>query len=236
VTKYEVFDSATRAFWTGRDLQSQRQLESGRSDAGNRGSVTGGKHFAGLEDAVGELFEPLARRGARISFGTRAVLPGYFRRTKSWDLVVRYGNELIAAVEFKSQVGSIANNFNNRTEEAIGNAVDARKAFEAGAFGNLAPWLGFFMVIEHSPASTLVSDRDRLALFATDEAFARTSYVDRYRILADRLILEGLYDAACVVETAPGGGIFHEPDPNLSVDAFVDAIYRRVDETLRDFF
>ena len=29
---------------------------------------------------------------------------------------------LVAAVEFKSQVGSIGNNFNNRTEEALGNA------------------------------------------------------------------------------------------------------------------
>lgn len=232
MTHFDVFDSATRAFWTGRDLQSQRQLDAGKRDAGTRGAVTGGKHFDALEAAVGSLFEPLAAKGATVSFGGQAVLPGYFRRTKSWDLVVKYRGELVAAIEFKSQVGSIGNNFNNRTEEAIGNAVDARKAFSAGAFGKLEPWLGFCMVIEHSLVSSNVSDRERLALFGTDPAFARTSYVDRYRILADRLVLDRLYDAACVLETAPGEGILHEPEPTLSANAFANAIIGRVDDVI----
>lgn len=53
------------------------------------------------------------------------TLPGYFRPTKLWDLLVIYKGELIAAVELKSQVGpSFGNNFNNRTEEATGTAHD----------------------------------------------------------------------------------------------------------------
>ncbi len=32
--------------------------------------------------------------------------------------------KLLAGIEFKSQVGSFGNNYNNRTEEAIGSAAD----------------------------------------------------------------------------------------------------------------
>ena len=46
-------------------------------------------------------------------------------------------DQLIAALEFKSQVGpSFGNNFNNRTEEAIGTAHDLWTAYREGALGN----------------------------------------------------------------------------------------------------
>jgi hypothetical protein len=41
---------------------------------------------------------------------------------------------LLAGVEFKSQVGSFGNNYNNRTEEAIGSATDIWAAYREGAF------------------------------------------------------------------------------------------------------
>ncbi len=41
---------------------------------------------------------------------------------KKWDLLVVEGC-LIAAIEFKSQVGSFGNNYNNRTEEALGSQL-----------------------------------------------------------------------------------------------------------------
>ena len=49
--------------------------------------------------------------------------------------------QLVAAVELKSQVGPSFGD--NRTEEAIGNAVDVWRAYEAGTFGSVRPWLGF---------------------------------------------------------------------------------------------
>ena len=59
----------------------------------------------------------------------RIELPGFYRPTKKWDLVVIDQGKLVAAIELKSQVGpSFGNNFNNRTEEAIGNAVDVWRA------------------------------------------------------------------------------------------------------------
>jgi len=57
-----------------------------------------------------------------IAVDKRIELPGWFRAEKKWDLVIVHEGELLAAIEFKSQIGpSFGNNFNNRTEEAIGN-------------------------------------------------------------------------------------------------------------------
>jgi hypothetical protein len=71
---------------------------------------------------------------------TKRELPGFFRPTKDWDMLVVHEGHLIAAVEFKSQRGpSFGNNFNNRTEEAIGNATDLWTAFREGAYGKGRP-------------------------------------------------------------------------------------------------
>jgi type II restriction enzyme len=40
-------------------------------------------------------------------------LPGWYRPEKQWDVLVVVDGELIAGIEFKSQVGSFGNNYNN---------------------------------------------------------------------------------------------------------------------------
>ena len=73
-----------------------------------------------------------------ISIKTRLglELPGYFRPEKKWDLLVVSRMQLVCAIEFKSQVGpSFGNNFNNRTEEALGNAEDIWTAYREGLLG-----------------------------------------------------------------------------------------------------
>ena len=86
----------------------------------------------------------------KIFFDSDLELPGYFRPNKKWDLLVVDRKELVLAIEFKSQVGpSFGNNFNNRTEEAMGTALDLWTAYREGVFGaQKAPWLGYFMVLE----------------------------------------------------------------------------------------
>jgi hypothetical protein len=89
-------------------------------------------------------------------FRKKAVeLPGYFRPTKEWDLLVVRGDTLIAALEAKSQVGpSFGNNFNNRTEEAIGSALDLWTAYRERAYlDSPQPFLGYFFMLEDCAAS-----------------------------------------------------------------------------------
>lgn len=224
-----VFDQAVRAFWTGRDLQTQKQVESGKLDAGLRGAVTGGKHMAAMQDAVAALFADPGLGDLMIRKSGRISLPGYYRRSKDWDLVVTYHDVLVAAVEFKSQVGpSFGNNFNNRTEESIGNAVDVWRAYEEGLFGSVRPWLGFIMVIERAAKSSTPLTRDGATVYPPDPIFSNTSYIDRYRILMQRLVRERLYDAASVVATEANSGIFDDPLPELGLANFAAAIAGRV--------
>ncbi len=86
---------------------------------------------------IANQFAPLVEVGAVIRRTGTIPLPGFYRRAKNWDIVVTFENTLVAAIECKSQVGSFGNNFNNRTEEAIGNAVDLWRAYEAGYVGSV---------------------------------------------------------------------------------------------------
>ena len=71
-------------------------------------------------------------------------IPGWYRPEKKWDLLIVSDGKLLAGIEFKSQVGSFGNNYNNRTEEAIGSAADIWAAYREGAFKPSArPWLGY---------------------------------------------------------------------------------------------
>ena len=214
-------------FWAVRDQQTQRQIEAGVVDAGTRGSVTGGKHMDALTEAVAALFRGDPGLLVEVRHGGRISLPGYYRRTKDWDLVVTYRGALVAAVELKSQVGSFGNNFNNRSEEAIGNAVDIWRAYEEGYFGDVRPWLGFVMVLEKTKRSTEPLG-DPAATFPTDPVFDGTGYLDRYRILMRRLVREKQYDAAVVVATAQGETAIEEPAFDLSFTNFEAAITSRL--------
>jgi type II restriction enzyme len=228
-TTFEDYDTAIRAFWSGRDAQTQKQIDEGKIDAGTRGSVTGGKHMDPLQDVVAEQFEPLTALGATVRRSGIIPLPGYYRRAKNWDIVVTYQDILVAAVECKSQVGSFGNNFNNRTEEAIGNAADLWRAYEAKLLGPIAPWLGFVMVLERATGSTTSVKDQGTPVYRTDSAFDNSSYTDRYRILFERLVKERLYNAACLISTVKGEGISEEPVREVSTRNLTAAISARVE-------
>jgi hypothetical protein len=222
------YDTAIREFWTGRDEQTRRQIESGKIDAGSRGSVTGGQHMAPLQDIIAQQFEPLVAIGAQIRRDGVIPLPGFYRRAKNWDIVVTYREILVAAIECKSQVGSFGNNFNNRTEEAIGNAVDLWRAYESGLLSSTRPWLGFVFVMEHDTGSTKKVKDQGKPLYTPDPVFDNTSYTDRYRVLFERLVRERLYDAACLITTRRGEGIFEETIREVSTTNLTAAIAGRV--------
>jgi hypothetical protein len=225
---FEDYDAAVRAFWAGRDLQTQKQIESGKVDAGTRGSVTGGQHLSALQDLIAGQFAPLVECGAEVRKTGIIPLPGYYRRSKNWDIVVTHRDRLVAAIECKSQVGSFGNNFNNRTEEAIGNAVDLWRAYQAGLVGTVRPWLGFVFVIEHAPGSVQTIRDQGTPLYRTDPAFDKSSYTTRYEMLFQRLVREPLYDAACLISTRTGEGIYDEPLDEVSTRNLTAAIAGRV--------
>ncbi len=123
----EMIQKAIACFWDTRNRQLNSQLDRNNHDTGNRGAVTGGKQMDGFVELLAKVATDMGVPQNCI-YTKRNQLPGYFRPTKDWDfLIVSPTNKLIAAIEFKSQVGSFGNNFNNRTEEALGSAVDLWK-------------------------------------------------------------------------------------------------------------
>jgi hypothetical protein len=167
-----------------------------------------------------------------IHYDQSLELPGYFRPTKRWDLVVVVKGQLVAALEAKSQVGpSFGNNFNNRTEEAMGSALDLWTAFREGAFGSVVrPWLGYVFLLDDCPASnTPVSVKE--PHFKVFPEFRDSSYAKRYQLFCERLVLERQYDAAAFLmsDKVEGlNGAYHEPAEGLTFQRFANSLVAQI--------
>lgn len=199
---------AIRAFWDARTGAVERQRLSGILDQGERAGVTAGKNMDGFVTLLADLVEANGLHGAEL-YMTRGVntLPGYFRPTKDWDLLVMYRGVLVAVIELKSQIGpSFGNNFNNRTEEAVGSAVDLWTAYREGALGDQpAPFVGWMIHVEDAHGSTRPI-RNFEPHFDVFPEFRQTSYLERYEHLCRRLVLEKLYtESALIVSTREHG-------------------------------
>ncbi len=193
---------AVKAFWISRAKAKNKQKAAGKSDQGNRSEVTAGKNMNGFLNLISSIVRQNGLQDANICLQRRALtLPGFFRPTKVWDILVINEKRLIAAIELKSQAGSFGKNFNNRTEEALGTAIDFWTAYREGAFGETPrPFLGWLMLVEDCPAST-TPVRDISAHFQLFKEFDGASYAERYNILCKKLIQEQLYTTASVILT-----------------------------------
>ena len=189
-------------------------------DQGTRGAVTGGKQLDGFIELLATIARDLGIHESCI-YTKRNYLPGFFRPSKNWDLIIISPKKhLIAAVEFKSQVGSFGNNFNNRVEEALGSAVDLWTAFKEGGFSqNQQPWLGYGLVVEQNVRSTT-----RVSLqephFNVRPEFLHTSYLDRYVLFCQKLMQERHYNSTTLISTADETA-FEYPSKELGLDTFL---------------
>jgi hypothetical protein len=223
---------AIQHFWTTRQRQSTQQGGEDDRDRGGRSAVTGGKQMDGFVRLVRKLLIAARVPESCIAIDKRVELPGWFRAEKKWDLVIVHEGELLAAVEFKSQIGpSFGNNFNNRTEEALGSATDIWAAYREGAFKpSSRPFLGYLMLLEdcersRSPVKVVAPH------FPVFPEFRGASYQARYGILIEKLLRERLYDGACfLLSSAETGvsGTYAEPNPELTFAKFITPLLAQV--------
>lgn len=217
---------AVRLFWKSRKKAGENQKIKGVADQGTRSQVTAGKNMDGFAKLIVAVAKAHGLKNAEIHLD-RAVLtlPGFFRPTKLWDILITCKGELVAAIELKSQVGpSFGNNFNNRTEEAIGTAHDFWVAYREGAFGQRpAPFAGWVMLVEDAPASRApVKDKSRH--FPILPEFKSASYLQRYDVLCQKLIQEKLYTATGLLaspETASKTGLYSDLSSMTSLKTFL---------------
>lgn len=211
--------NAVGLFW---DIRFHQSAGRKKEDQGSRSSVTGGKHLNGFIDLLVQVaLDVGVPKGCIYTKGN--VLPGYFRPTKDWDLlIINQEKQLIAVIEFKSQVGSFGNNFNNRTEEALGNAVDLWTAYREKGFPQTTPpWIGYLILVEKNDKSTS-KVKVKEPHYPVRKEFQNTSYLDRYKILCQKLMLERHYTAASIIWT-DSNKQFGSVDEDLSIDTFVNS-------------
>lgn len=230
----KLLSRAVAHFWATRRSQHDKQLLAGKLDAGNRGAATGGKHADGFINVLAHICNSAGLPDVEIFTQEKRerTLPGFFRPTKEWDIVVRSKSDLIAVVEVKSQVGSFGNNFNNRVEEALGNATDFRAAYREGVFKpSCPPWLGYLFMLEEESSSLRPKRQIQLAPYPILDEFQEKSYAQLYELCCLRLVRERLYDAACFFTSnkADGlNGMYREPNPELSIMNFAVSLHSRV--------
>ena len=187
------------------------------------------------------VLKECARPTIEVFTGKKATLPGYYRTTKDWDLIVMIDGVLAAAIEVKSQrVGrpkkggtpQVAKNVNNRIEEALGSATDVRRLSDERA---ASAWLGYLFVLEKAPETESAASQSIGAQLPVDGIFGSApSIVRRYQILCQRLVQSSLYDGACIL-LAPLATVVaptveepplwsDDPDVNISFEGFMQSL------------
>jgi hypothetical protein len=219
---------AVAHYWLTRQGQAEKQAASGRADQGARSAVTGGAQMDGFVNLITDLIIEAGINKEYIFYSRYLELPGFFRPTKEWDLLVIRDGQLIIALEAKSQVGpSFGNNFNNRTEEAIGSALDLWTAFREGAFNKtVQPWLGYLFLLEDCPASQ-TPVRVKEPHFKVFPEFLNASYAKRYEVFCRKLVRERHYNAAAFLMSYKKQGlqgIFKEPGNDLTFEIFARSL------------
>ncbi|MPX91408.1 PaeR7I family type II restriction endonuclease [Salinivibrio sp. VYel1] len=204
-------------------------------------------------DAFVELLTWVVRRHglpeAIVLTGRKAQLPGFFRPTKSWDVIIMDHDTLIAAIELKSIADSFGKNANNRNEEALGSGVDIKEAFEENAFEGLTRlFTGYLILVEDCQQTRtsvqiqmkhframeefMLNPKERDTLYtknSKDEypAIDGVSYMNRFDILCRRLMQKNLYTAASVIKSprsAIESGDYSAITRETSIKAFLASL------------
>lgn len=216
--------------------------------------VLGGKTLDGFIHLVTDVVSNSNLENYEIHTGMNSSqLPGYFRPHKSWDIVVTSQSKLVLAIELKSQVGSIGNNFNNRTEEVLGSGLDLSTAIEENAFiSGIKPFMGYIILVEDSDVSRRsarinMTNFPVMAGFLSDEStrgvtykavngvYPSTkgvSYLERYEILCRKLVGRRIYDAAAVMAASvddANTGDYRSLSHSTSIEAFIRQLANHCD-------
>ncbi len=143
------FEDAVAAYWGAKQTQNELSKIKKMVGAGTAGSVRSGKHFDTIAALLAKFFLEAGYPSdtIRVTKSQGLELPGYYRPQKQWDLVVAYETTLVAAFELKALgAPSFGNNYNNRVEEALGSAIDLRRAALANLFpGENLGWATFLL-------------------------------------------------------------------------------------------
>ena len=229
---------AVKSFW---EIREREGVRAGKTLDAFASLLSWVVHNNGLPDAT-------------VLTGRKAQLPGFFRPTKSWDVLILDDDTLIAAIELKSIADSFGKNANNRNEEALGSGIDIKEAFEENAFEGLTRLFTGYLILVEDCQETLSSVQIQIKHFRAMEEFmlqpetreeayvrnskgefpavAGVSYMDRFDILCRRLMQKNLYSATAVIKsprTAINDGEYGSVSRDTSIKAFLASLASHVE-------
>lgn len=213
-------------YWTDRLTDavhdSKRRIE-------ETGKTTDKERLEAIADVLVDFTSCFGPEGVECyKKGRGLVIPGYFRPTKEWDLAVYSQKRLLAVIELKSMMSSVAKNLNNRTEEALGSAYDLRTAGRYGSFsGTNQPYTGYLMVLrdEESVRDVIKFQKAKLPLYdKVRDEFIGINTRDRLPLLFSKMISEKLYDKACIIWINEDGSVQTDSD-GCSAKDFLTSYY-----------
>ena len=229
---------AVKSFWK---VRQESGVRSGKTLDAFVSLLTWVVHNNGMPNAI-------------VIEGRQAKLPGFFRPTKSWDILIINDGDLIAAIELKSIADSFGKNANNRNEEALGSGIDVKEAFEENAFEGLTRLFTGYLILVEDCKETLSNVQIQMKHFramkefmsnpeSRDELYVKNSegvypnivgvsYMDRFDILCRRLMQKNLYTAASVIKTprsAINDGEYGSVSRDTSVKAFLASLASHVE-------
>lgn len=226
----EVSD-AVEYYWATLSDQADEQRESERTTRGRRAQVLGGAHMDGFASLIEDVLVDAGLPRETILHDHAAVLPGYYRATKRWDIAVVHDDELLAVIELKSIASSFGNNLNNRVEEAVGNHTDLYQAYEEGLYEpSPTPWVGYLMLMADNEKSNN-TPRVREPNFPVDDEFENATYLDRTELLCLRMVRQRLADEATFILSDEESGLdgeYTEPNPELTFRRFLSSLVAHV--------
>ena len=199
---------AVAHYW--RTLAAQSSKQKAGMDHGRRSAVTGGKQMDGFCELVDWVLRENGLGEASIYVRSDRELPGFFRPTKEWDMLVVHEGRTVAAIEFTSQrVPPLASDTNSHIEETIAMAEGMWTAFrqEANGRSRPRPWLGWVMLFEDRTVSG--------------------SYGRCYEQILRKFTHERLFDSAALLASPEKGGdqgTFIEPTEDLSMKCFLASL------------
>lgn len=227
----EVSD-AVEWYWETLSDQGEKHRDSENTARGRRAQVLGGSQMDGFAGLVEDALVAVGVPRDDVQHDHDAVLPGYFRATKRWDIAVVHEGKVLAAIEFKSIASSFSNNLNNRAEEALGNSIDLRKAYENDIIEQpRPPWVGYLILLKDCEAvRSPVNVRE--PNISIDEEYRGLSYTERFELLCQRSVRQGVVDASVLLTSSKDEGLeggYDEPNPYHSFQHFLDDLVAHVE-------
>jgi hypothetical protein len=215
-------------FWARRGESAARLAAAGLTNTGAQ--ARNAKHMQSMSTFVRQMFVDAGLRQQDVTLDS--IIPGYYRRSKNWDVVAMHRGHLVGVVELKSQESSPGNNANNRIEEAVGSAVDAHFVNDiTGAFGDLGVWAAWCMTFNRNAESGDPIRLRGIPKFDLDEEFIGMTYESQYATAIKRLIAQNVYQAGWMLTTWVDDDdsiCYYEPIPTATAVTLRTQIEARV--------